>query len=190
MRIGVLGIQGSVVEHATALRRLLGKGNVAIVKRPEDLKGLDGLIIPGGESTTITLLMRKYAIDKAIAEEEPCIMGTCAGAILLAKEIEGMDQFSLKLMDVKIERNAYGRQVDSFETDLEIPAVGGKVFRAIFIRAPVIKGVGKKAEVLASLNGEPVMVRQGKHLALTFHPELTDDARVHQYFLRMIKEEN
>ncbi len=190
MHIGVLGLQGSVIEHVAVLRRLLGKDGVAIVKRREELKGLEGLIIPGGESTTITLLMQKYAIDKAIAEEEPCIMGTCAGAILLAKEIAGLGQFSLKLMDMQIERNAYGRQVDSFETELEIPALGDKVFKAVFIRAPVIKKVGKEAEVLARLDGEPVMVRQGKHLALTFHPELTNDARVHQYFLKMIKEAN
>lgn len=188
MRIGILGLQGSIEEHLDFLRIIVGNGSVRIVKKASDIKGLDGLIIPGGESTTIGKLVRLYEIDKAIKENEKLvIMGTCAGAILLGREIAGSDQFTLGLMDISVERNAYGRQRESFEAGIEIPALGEKLFKAVFIRAPVIRDVGKGADVLARHGGEPVLVRHGRYLACTFHPELEDDARVHQYFLAMIK---
>lgn len=184
MRIGVLGLQGDVVEHAEMLRKLTDE--VAIVKRARDIKTIDGLIIPGGESTAIGKLIAKYNIDKAIKDENLAIFGTCAGAILLAREILGMQQFSLKLMDIAVERNAYGRQKESFEVDLKIPALGKAPFRAIFIRAPAIKKVGKNVEVLAEYDGNVVLARQGNLLVSTFHPELTEDSRVHEYFLKLI----
>lgn len=191
MLIGVLALQGDVAEHAAMLRKILKESEVVLVKKSREIAALDGLVIPGGESTTIGKLMQKYEIDKAIAAHRSlALFGTCAGAIMLAKEVtDGLPmQASLKLMDVKIQRNAYGRQKESFETEIEIPALGAKPYRAIFIRAPVIKSVGKDAEVLASYEKSPVLVRQGRLLAATFHPELTGDLRVHEYFAKMVKE--
>ncbi len=188
MLVGVLGLQGSVIEHVHFLRSVLNDGRIKIIKDAGELKEIDGLVIPGGESTTIGKLMQKYKLDKALEREDLPIMGTCAGAILLAKNISDAPQFSLGLMDMTIERNAYGRQRESFETEVEIPVLGEKVFKAVFIRAPAIKEVANGVEVLASLEGEPIMVRQNKFLACTFHPELADDYRVHEYFLDMIKE--
>ncbi len=188
MRVGILGLQGSVEEHMLFFRDLVGNNSVQLVKKASDIASLDGLVMPGGESTTIGKLMQRYKIDEAIKEnDELAIMGTCAGAILLAKEIEGSDQFALGLMDMEVERNAYGRQKESFEADIEIPSLGEKLFKAVFIRAPVIKEVGKGAEVLARHNDEPVLVKQDKYIVCTFHPELTEDSRIHQYFLAMIK---
>lgn len=187
MLIGVLGLQGDVSEHLDVLKRLLEDGEVNIVKRASEIRGLDGLIIPGGESTTVGKLLQKYGIDKEIRKNKDlAIFGTCTGAILLAKSIRGMNQFSLHLMDIEAERNAYGRQRESFEAELEIPELGEKPFRGIFIRAPVIRGIGEGVEVLARYKGDAVLVRQGKYLAATFHPELTEDMRVHEYFLSMI----
>lgn len=189
MRIGILGLQGSVKEHLDFLCRIAGNGSASLVKKASDVEGLDGLVIPGGESTTIGRLMRFTGVDKAIRKNKKlAIMGTCAGAIMLAKNIEDSDQFSLGLMDITVERNAYGRQKESFETTLEIPALGKKLFKAVFIRAPAIEKVGRGVKVLAKHGDEPVMVRQGRYLALTFHPELTDDQRIHRYFLEMLKE--
>lgn len=181
MRVGVLGLQGDVSEHVEALKRL-NSIDVAIVKKASDLKNVDRLVIPGGESTTVGKLIQKYGINKAIKKMP--IFGTCTGAILLAKSVD-TGQFSLGLIDIDVERNAYGRQKESFEAEISIPVLGKEKFKAVFIRAPVIKKVGKNVEVLADFNGAPVLVRQGALLAATFHPELTADARLHEYFLKI-----
>lgn len=186
MRIGVLGLQGDVTEHVTILKKLLRDGEVKVVKRAADIEELDGLVIPGGESTTIGKLMIKYGIDKGVKNGRLAIFGTCAGSILLAGKILDSEQPSLGLMDIRIQRNAYGRQKESFEAEIAIPAVGKKPFKGVFIRAPVIKGVGKGVEVLAEHKGDPVLTRQGRYLAASFHPELTDDPRVHAYFIQEV----
>jgi 5'-phosphate synthase pdxT subunit len=174
MLIGVLALQGDVSEHFNILRNLLAAEEVTLVKTKERISELDGLIIPGGESTTVGKLMVKYGIDKKIkSSENLAIFGTCTGAILLAKKILGMKQFTLNLMDFEVERNAYGRQRESFEADLAIPVLDGKPFRGIFIRAPVIKNVGKKVKVLARYKNDPVLIEEDRFLAATFHPELT-----------------
>lgn len=186
-RIGVLDLQGAVREH---LRMVAALGCEAVpVKKVADLEGLQGLILPGGESTTLGKLLHRYGLDEAIAERAAAglpIYGTCAGLILLAKHIPGSDQLRLGLMDITVKRNAYGRQVDSFETDLDIPAVGPEPFRAVFIRAPYIESVGPGVEVLARHAGHIVLARQGRFLVSAFHPELTDDRRVHAYFLEHV----
>ncbi len=196
-RIGVLALQGSFVEHIATLKRL-GVEPPA-VKLPKDLVDLDGLIIPGGESTTMGKLATVYKLIeelKRLGEEGLPMWGTCAGMILLAKEIGGANQPRLGLMDMVVERNAFGRQVESFEVDLMIPALDsisseeekGKEFHAVFIRAPSIKRVGEGVEVLAALDeGVIVAARQGNLLATAFHPELTEDTRFHRYFLNMVE---
>jgi 5'-phosphate synthase pdxT subunit len=186
MLIEVLGLQGDVSEHIDMMKRLLDEKEVKIVKNAPEIRDLDGLIIPGGESTTIGKLMQN-GIDREIKKKNLAIFGTCAGVITLAKEIIDGTQPSLKLMDIKVERNAYGRQRESFETDIKIPALGEKPFRAVFIRAPVIKEVGKGVEVLARFEGDIVLAKQGHLLVSVFHPELTDDFRLHEYFLGLIK---
>lgn len=189
LRIGVLALQGAFIEHKNALARL-GVPSVE-VRLPEHLEGLDGLIIPGGESTTMGLLAQKWNLLeplRAFARSGRPIWGTCAGMILLAKEIvDGVPgQPILGLMDITVRRNAFGRQVDSFEADLEIPVLGNPPFHAVFIRAPVIERVGAGLDVLASLeDGTAVAVRQGHFLATAFHPELTGDVRFHRYFLQL-----
>ncbi len=187
LRIGVLDLQGAVREH---LRMLESLGCEAVpVKKVEHLEGLDGLVLPGGESTTLGKLMARCGLDVAIrqrAEAGLPVYGTCAGLILLAKEIPGSEQPRLGLMDLRVKRNAYGRQVDSFETDLSIPAIGAEPFRAVFIRAPYIEGVGPGVEVLAEHDGHAVMARQGRFLVSAFHPELTEDRRIHAYFADMV----
>ena len=160
------------------------------VRTPEEAAASDALIIPGGESTTIGKLMARYGLLEAVKEHADAgkpLMGTCAGMILMAKRIEAaaQDQPRLALMDVTVERNAYGRQVDSFEADLDFEGVNSGPVRAVFIRAPVIKSVGDGVEVLATHDGRIVAARQGNLLALAFHPELTEDARVHRYFLSL-----
>ncbi len=184
MKMGVLALQGDVAEHLSAMKRAIrSRGEVIAVKKAEQVSELDGLVIPGGESTTIGKLIQKYGIDKAIyAKPELAIFGTCAGAILLAKEIERYEQFSLKLMDITVARNAFGRQRESFEVDLTIPALGEKPFHAVFIRAPIITRAGKGVEVLARVDDAIVLARQGRYLACAFHPELTRDSRLHRYF--------
>ena len=186
MRIGILALQGDFREHFNLLRKL--DTNPVFVRSREDLESVDGLIIPGGESTTISLLMRRYGLDKKIREkcaQGMAIYGTCAGAILLSREVIGNNVSSLNLIDIGIERNAYGRQIDSFEAELKIDGIGK--FNGIFIRAPVIDNVDKGAKVLATLNSKSVLIRQKNILVSTFHPELTGDKRVHEYFVRMIK---
>lgn len=189
MKIGVLALQGSFREHVEMLR---GLGvNAVEVRLPEELGALDGLIIPGGESTTIGKIATQYGLIEPIrkmAVQGKPVWGTCAGMIVLAKEV-GMRQPLVGVMDVTVKRNAFGRQVDSFETDLNIPAIQNgdtSPFHAIFIRAPLLEAVGENVQVLAKLdNGTIVAARQGNLLATSFHPELTQDGRFHKYFLAM-----
>ena len=183
----MLALQGAFREHIEALHRL-GVETVE-VRLPEQLEGLDGLIIPGGESTAIGKLAVKYGLQEAIrryAEMGKPVYGTCAGMILLSKDA-GREQPLLGMMNVKVERNAFGRQLDSFETELDIPALGKEPFPGIFIRAPKIESVGDGVEVVAALpDGTPVAARQENMLVTAFHPELTDDLRFHKYFLSMV----
>ncbi|MDF2715885.1 MAG: pdxT [Paenibacillus sp.] len=188
MKIGVLALQGAVAEHIKMIESAGAEG--VVVKRTEQLPDLDGIIIPGGESTTIGKLMRDYGFIEAIRsfnEQGKPVFGTCAGLIILADEIVGQDQAHLQLMHMKVQRNAFGRQRESFETELAIKGIEERV-RAVFIRAPLIKEVGSEVDVLSVHNGEIVAARQGNLLAASFHPELTDDYRMHQYFLDMVKE--
>jgi len=178
LKIGVLAVQGNVREHAAMLRRL-GAEPVE-VRKPEQLAGLDGLVIPGGESTTFMRLMRLYGLDEAVRGFAGAIFGTCAGMIVL-------DRDHLALVDVRVRRNAFGRQVASFETDLELPD-DAEPLRAVFIRAPWIEEAGPEVEVLAEVDGRPVLARQGRFLVAAFHPELTDDTRLHELFLEQAKE--
>jgi pyridoxal 5'-phosphate synthase pdxT subunit len=188
MKIGVLALQGAVAEHVRMLEMAGAEGTA--VKRTEQLKDIEGLIIPGGESTTIGKLMRTYGfIDelKSFSGEKKPIFGTCAGLIVLAKEIAGQEQAHLGLMDMKVARNAFGRQRESFETDLPIKGIDEKV-RAVFIRAPLIDEIGEGVDVLSTYRGQIVAARQEHLLAASFHPELTDDYRMHSYFIDMVKE--
>jgi pyridoxal 5'-phosphate synthase pdxT subunit len=162
------------------LRRL---GAEAVeVRKPEQLTGLDGLVIPGGESTTFMRLMRLYGLDEAVREFTGPVLGTCAGMIVL-------DRRHLGAVDIEVDRNAYGRQVASFEADLAL-AGDEEPLRGVFIRAPRVRDVGQDVEVLAELDGEPVLLREGRFIVASFHPELTDDSRVHERFLELVKEEN
>jgi pyridoxal 5'-phosphate synthase pdxT subunit len=178
MRIGVLALQGNFREHAAVLRRL-GAEPVE-VRLPDQLDGLDGLIIPGGESTSITRLMRLYGLEDAIRGFHGAVLGTCAGMILL-------DRAHLGLVDISVERNAYGRQVASFEAELRLED-DDEPLTGVFIRAPRVREAGAGVEVLAERDGEPVLLRDGRFLVASFHPELTDDARVHARFLELVKE--
>jgi 5'-phosphate synthase pdxT subunit len=179
MKIGVLAVQGNFREHAAVLRRL--GAEVVEVRLPEELDGLDGLVIPGGESTAITRLMRLYGLEEAIRRFPAPIFGTCAGMILLDRE-------HLGLIDLDVDRNAYGRQVASFEADLDLPGEA-EPLRGVFIRAPRVRNAGPGVEVLATRDGEPVLLRDGRILVASFHPELTDDTRVHERFLELVGEE-
>ena len=178
LRIGVLAVQGNFREHATVLRRL-GAEPVEI-RLPGQLDGLDGLIIPGGESTAIGRLMRLYGLDEAVREFAGPIFGTCAGMILL-------DRDHLDVGDYRTRRNAFGRQVRSFEADLD-GGDGDEPLRAVFIRAPWLEDAGPEVEVLAEVDGHPVLAREGRLLVAAFHPELTDDTRVHERFLNIVRE--
>ena len=178
MKIGVLAVQGNFREHSAILRRL--GANVVEVRLPDQLDGLDGLVIPGGESTAITRLMRLYGLEEAIRQFAAPVFGTCAGMILL-------DRAHLRLVDVDVERNGYGRQLASFEADLDLGDDGGPM-RGVFIRAPRVTEAGADVEVLASHDGTPVLLRQGRFLVASFHPELTDDTRVHEKFLELVRE--
>lgn len=188
MKIGVLAMQGAFREHITSLASLGVEG--IEVRRERHLEGIDGLIIPGGESTTIGKLLVEFNLLEPIRELAAGgmpVFGTCAGMVLLARDIIGSDQPRLGLMNVKVKRNAFGRQVDSFEVDLDVPVLGEKPFRAVFIRAPYLEEVEPPARSLATFMGKSVMARQGNLLATAFHPELTNDLRIHRYFLEMIK---
>ena len=188
---GILALQGAFREHGQILNRL-GVPNREI-RQLKDLDGIDSLIIPGGESTTIGKLLNDLGIMEPLLDKIDAgmpVYGTCAGLILLAKDIENSDQPRLGRMDIKVRRNAFGRQVDSFEADLPIPVLGEEAFPAVFIRAPIILGYGPDVQLLCDIEQEgerrPVAVRQGNLLATSFHPELTNDARIHEYFLNMI----
>jgi 5'-phosphate synthase pdxT subunit len=189
LRIGVLAVQGDVREHAAMLAGL--GADVVEVRRPEDLEGLDGLVLPGGESTAIGRLVRLAGLDEPLRDFPGPLFGTCAGLILLAREAtDGVPgQPLLGLLDVAVRRNGYGRQVASFEADLTL-ARGEEPLRGVFIRAPLITDRGPGVEVLAELAGDPVLVREGRILAASFHPELTGDARVHERFLDLVREES
>jgi 5'-phosphate synthase pdxT subunit len=189
MKVGVLALQGAFIEHIDILQQL---GAEALpIRLPHELIGLDGLIIPGGESTSILNLMQSFNLIQPLRELAQAgfpILGTCAGMICLAKKVyNDTDTETLALMDMEVRRNAFGRQVDSFETELLVPALGQEPFAAVFIRAPIIERAGPEVEILAKLpNGVAVAARQGKLLATAFHPELTSDLRFHSYFLKIV----
>jgi pyridoxal 5'-phosphate synthase pdxT subunit len=178
-RIGVLALQGAFREHARVLRSL--GADVVEVRLPDELDGLDGLVIPGGESTTILRLAALYGLDEAIRTFRGPVFGTCAGMIVLDRE-------HLGLADLRVDRNAYGRQVQSFEAAVAL-AGDERPLEGVFIRAPRIRELGEGVEVLGELDGEPVLVRDGRLLLAAFHPELTDDTRVHERFIEMVREE-
>jgi 5'-phosphate synthase pdxT subunit len=184
MKIGILALQGAFIEHCRVLGEL---GAEAVeVRLPGQLPGLDGIIIPGGESTTMSRLMAAYDLLQPLRDLARAglpIMGTCAGMILMAKSVPGFTLETLGLMDVRVRRNAFGSQVDSFEADLDMPALGRAPFHAVFIRAPVIEEADAGVEVLARMPDGAVAARQGRLLAVAFHPELTADTRLHRYFL-------
>lgn len=189
MRIGVLALQGAFAEHIAVLQRL-GVETVE-VRLPRQLEKIDGLIIPGGESTSITKLMRHYALTARLHEMATAnfpMFGTCAGMIVLAKDANRDQQVKpIGVMDITVKRNAFGRQVDSFEVDIPIKALGAAKFHAVFIRAPLIEAVGNGVDALAKLPGGTIVAaRQGRLLATSFHPELTEDTRLHRYFLDIV----
>jgi 5'-phosphate synthase pdxT subunit len=190
--IGVLALQGDVAEHEAMLAA--SGANPARIKRAEQLVEIDGLIIPGGESTTIGKLLRRFDFLEPLQERVRAgfpVFGTCAGMILLADQIEdaAVDQPAIGGMDITVQRNAFGRQRESFETDLDVPAVGDTPLHAVFIRAPLITRFGEEVSVLALLDdGRAVAARQDNLLVASFHPELTDDSRLHQYFVDMVRE--
>jgi 5'-phosphate synthase pdxT subunit len=189
VRIGVLALQGDFALHIAALRRC---GVEAVeIRKPEQLDGLDGLVMPGGESTTLLKLMEEWgfvpALEKFHGAGKP-IFGTCAGLILLARDVENPKQLSLGFVDLGVERNGYGRQRESFVEEGVVDVAGPRPFEMVFIRAPRIRRVGSGVTTLASRGDEPVMVRQGTVLAATFHPELTNDPAVHAYFCNMVRE--
>jgi 5'-phosphate synthase pdxT subunit len=185
--VGVLALQGDVVEHAQALER--AGARVVEVRTPEDLARIDGLIVPGGESTTVIRLLDRFGLTEPIKARVAAGMpfwGTCMGMIVAAHDVADLAQPTLDLLDVTVRRNAFGRQVDSAEVPLDIPALGDEPFPAIFIRAPWIERTGPNVETLAERDGHGVMVRQSNVLGTSFHPELTGDDRVHAYFLSMV----
>jgi 5'-phosphate synthase pdxT subunit len=186
MKIGILAIQGDYEAHRAVLQRL--GAEVTLVRKPEQLETIDAIIIPGGESSTfLNFLAERGFLEKLrdFVRAKPAF-GTCAGAILLAKEVENPPQESLGALDIRIRRNAYGRQIDSSIRQVETK-LGQQPLEMVFIRAPKITGTGKGVEVLASESGDPVLVRQGKVMAATFHPELSNDTRVHEAFLKLVK---
>jgi len=199
MRIGVLGLQGGVAEHIYMLRKVFNEANIGgeaiLVTKPSGLKDIDGIIIPGGESTTIGKIALKIGLLDELKEyilNGLPSMGVCAGAIMMAKKILDrvlgeVSQPSLNVMDIEVVRNYFGRQRESFEIDLNIPVLGSKPFRGVFIRAPAITGVSNNVEALAYLDKVVVFARQDHMLAVAFHPELTNDVRVHRYFINLIR---
>jgi len=190
MIIGVLALQGAFREHIRMIR-MCGE-EAREIRLPEELDSVDALIIPGGESTTISKLMVEYGFPgrlKSMVKSGKPVMGTCAGLILLAGSLQGKRQKLLNLIDIDVKRNAYGRQIESREVDIEIPAIGPEPFHAVFIRAPQIESAGPKVEALATYQGKIVLARQKNILICCFHPELTDDTRIHRYFLEMASNE-
>ncbi len=189
-RVGILALQGAVREHADALRAV--GAEPVFVRLPKDMQGLDALILPGGESTTMRRLIDLYGLREpilAMARQGAPMLGTCAGMILLAKRLTDAETPVLCLLDATVQRNAYGRQLDSFEADLDVPALGDEPLHGVFIRAPVVTELGPEVEVLARDDaGRPIAVRQGRVLATAFHPELTGDRRLHRLLVDMIPE--
>jgi 5'-phosphate synthase pdxT subunit len=186
--IGVLALQGDVPEHIRSLER--AGANVCAVKTRPTLAQVDGLVIPGGESTTVGMLLERFELMDPLRERVRLglpVFGTCTGVILMAREIEGSRQPRIGCLDIAVLRNAYGRQVDSFEQEITIPSVGENPVRGVFIRAPRITRVGPEVEVLAETGAGPVLIRNGHLLGATFHPELTDDLRVHALFVEMTR---
>ena len=188
MKIGVLASQGAFAEHIATLNQM--EVEAVPVRLPRELQGLDGLIIPGGESTSISRLMFSYNLEKEIKNLAMAglpILGTCAGMILLASKVSGSDRETLAVMGITVRRNAFGRQRESFETELSIPVLGEKPFPTVFIRAPIIEHADNGVKILARLtDGTSVAARQGKLLASAFHPELSNDLRFHRYFLEIV----
>ena len=185
MKIGVLAIQGDYAAHKAVLERL--RAEVTLVRKPEQLDGIDAIVIPGGESSTFLNFLSEHKFLERLRDfvSTKPTFGTCAGAILLAKEVENPPQQSLGALDIRIRRNAYGRQIDS--SIREAPTkLGEKPLEMVFIRAPKITATGQKVEVLATKDGDPVLVREGKIMAATFHPELSSDTRVHEEFLKLV----
>jgi len=185
-KIGVLALQGAAREHAQALSDL--GAHPVLVRDPEDLSGVDALVLPGGESTTMSMLLDSAELRAPVGERLAAgmpVLGTCAGMILLAREVlDGrVDQESFGVVDLSVRRNAYGRQVDSFEADLSVSGLPGGPFRAVFIRAPVVERAGPDVEVLAEVDERPVLCRQGSVVVAAFHPELSGDLRIHELFL-------
>ncbi len=194
MRIGVIAYQGSFEEHALQTKRAMGTGDVVPVKTQKDLEELDGIIIPGGESTTIGMLTSKLGITEELRDKISSglpVLGTCAGAILLAKEASDSkvkkQQELLKVMDITVIRNYYGRQRESFEADVDLSEIGSDKARVVFIRSPAISKVWGNAKSLSKLNGVTVMAQEGAMLVTTFHPELSNTLAVHKYFLSLVK---
>ncbi len=197
INIGIIGIQGAITEHQKTLEKTYKTkkitGNITVVKKTEDLEKLNGLIIPGGESTTISRFLQKTglknAIKKKITEENLAVMGTCAGCVILSKKLTDYKKKDVKLLnavDIEVERNAFGRQKESFEKTIKIKEIK-QPFNAVFIRAPIIRKTWDDVEVLAETDNKTVMVKQKNIIALSFHPELTDDTRIHEYFINMIQ---
>ncbi|WP_221569289.1 pyridoxal 5'-phosphate synthase glutaminase subunit PdxT [Alkalihalobacillus sp. TS-13] len=188
--VGILALQGAVREHARSLEE--SGANVKIVKRVEELNDIDGLVVPGGESTTMRRLIDKYEMFKPLqdfAKSGKPVFGTCAGLILMAKDIIGQEHGHLEVMDMRVHRNGFGRQRESFEVPLTIKGLKGEEdYIGVFIRAPYIESVGPEVEVLATFQDKIVAARQGRFLSCAFHPELTDDHRMHGYFVEMIEE--
>ncbi len=189
-RVGILALQGAFAEHALSLQKL--EAEAIAIRQPHEVKRLDGLIIPGGETTTISYLMMAYGFTKLLKEVSlkgfP-IFGTCAGMILLAKNVPGLNTDTIGVMDIKVERNSFGRQVNSFEIPLHISVLGEVPYPAVFVRAPVMLEAKPEVQILATLPaGTPVAARQGNLLVSAFHPELTSDQRFHSYFLNIIAE--
>jgi 5'-phosphate synthase pdxT subunit len=188
--IGVLALQGDFAEHAAVLKRT--GIDVREVRLPRDLTGISGLILPGGESTTFANLMDAYGLRepiRSLAQSGMAMWGTCAGLIALAKRVRGRGEPIIGVLDIEVERNAYGRQVDSFEAEISCPALGEKPFHGVFIRAPVIVQTGPEVQVIATLADRSIVgVQQGNLLGTSFHPEMTDDPRFHRYFLHLAEE--
>ncbi|MEM1813791.1 MAG: pyridoxal 5'-phosphate synthase glutaminase subunit PdxT [Thermoplasmatales archaeon] len=182
MELGVVDIQGDVSEHVEILRKINVK--VKLVRWVEDLKGLSGLLIPGGESTVIGSIMKKRGIDKKILESQIPIMGTCAGMILISEKVDGREGL-MPILHIDITRNGYGSQRESFEAPIEFKKIGS--FIGVFIRAPIVKSV-RSGEILAEYAGKPVAVREGNNIGLSFHPEIYGDPRIHQYFIDMLSD--
>jgi 5'-phosphate synthase pdxT subunit len=190
MRVGVLALQGTFIEHIAILRQLGVESSP--IRLPRELDTVDGLVIPGGESTTMLRLMESFGLIqpiKEMAQDGLPIWGTCAGMVLLAKNVSNYEMETLGLMDVRIRRNAFGSQVDSFEADLEIPLVGREPFHAVFIRAPIVEETRPDTEILSRFPDGPIVaIRQNRLLACAFHPEFTDDLRFHSYFLNIVSQ--